>query len=638
MKEDKRKILDATNSIAEEFFRISREQPDSVFAKIRTPLSSDPSSDASSSGNSDSEEVYFWKEITTSEISKKVAGAALYLKDLGVEKGSKVGIISNSRIEWLIADLAILSVGGISVSIYQSLLPKEMAFILHDSGAKVVFAENQEQINKLEEISKGTWEMPKTELHDERSVPVEIHSVITFEPCETSSLVMKNINDIFSEESSDSVLSFCPEASIKRDDLASLVYTSGTTGAPKGVMQTHGNHLSNVRQVLDSGLMIPQATIFLFLPLAHSFARLMGYLGALTDLSVSFPEVADKKTSKLNPSIILRDMAESNSDIFPIVPRFLEKIKDQLQLQSQKKGLSGFLLRTTFNNAARHASDSRSLLDSLLFCLLAPMRKVIRKKLFGSKFKYCVSGGAKLSVSVHEFFDALGFPIYEGYGLTETVVATNACKPGAQKIGSVGRVLSSDIEVKILPDGEVSYRGANVSPGYLNRPRANKESWTEDGWFLTGDLGHIDDEGFLYITGRKKEIIVTSGGKNVPPLPIEEKLMDSPLISQAVVIGDGRKYCSAIITINKEAVMNLASDRGEKIEITKPNECTVIMRYLWEHIDSVNATLASYESIKKIHVPEEEFSVENSLLTPSMKVRRKEVEKRFSDEIERFYK
>jgi long-chain acyl-CoA synthetase len=625
MEQDKKKILDNSNSIAEEFFRISGEHPDTIFAKVRTLLS-------------DSEELHYWKEIHCHEASGKVASTALYLKSLGLGKGDRVGIISNSRVEWLIADLAILAIGGVSVSIYQSLLPKEIAFILHDSEAKTIFAENQEQLGKLEEISKNSWDMPKTELSDETNVKVQINSVITFESCEKSTLETVHISSIFENRySKEEIQSFSCESTVRRDDLASLVYTSGTTGAPKGVMQTHGNHLSNVRQVLDSGLMIPGACIFLFLPLAHSFARLMGYLASLTNLSVSFPETADKKTSRLNPSIILRDMAESGSDIFPIVPRFLEKIKDQLQLQSQKKGLRGYLLRHTIKNAMILSSGSASVIDHLLFTLLAPMRSAIRKKLFGSRFKYCVSGGAKLSVSVHNFFNALGFPVYEGYGLTETVVATNACKPGAQKIGSVGKVLSPDIEVRLLDDGEITYRGPNISPGYLNRPNANKESWTDDGWFLTGDLGSIDEEGFLYITGRKKEIIVTSGGKNVAPLPIEEKIMDSPLISQAVVIGDGRKFCSAVITINRDAVMNLASERGEKVEVKTPTDCEAISRYLWEHLDTVNSTLASYESIKKIYVPEEEFSIENGLLTPTMKIKRKEVEKKFSPEIEKLY-
>lgn len=632
MEKNKQEILNNSASIPEEFFRIFKTSPNTPFSKIRTNLSNKANNDSNNDNS-----ISFWNSIDTKEITHKVTATALYLKKIGVKKGSRVAIISNSRLEWLIADLSILSLGAVSVSIYQSLPEKEMAFILHDSESRIVFAENQEQVDKLEKIKNNTWEMPKTELHEVRTLGVEINSVICFEEAKASTLELVNLYELISKSSDDEVNVFTFDNTIKREDLASLVYTSGTTGAPKGVMQTHGNHLSNVRQVLDSGLMIPGATIFLFLPLAHSFARLMGYLAALTDLSVSFPEVADSKTSKLIPAIILRDMAESNSDIFPIVPRFLEKIKDQLLIQSEKKGLASFLLSSTINNAKNFKSEPNNPLNKILYILLAPMRKVIRKKLFGSKFKYCVSGGAKLSVSVHEFFDNLGFPIYEGYGLTETVVATNACKPNAQKIGSVGKVLSSDIELKLLSDGEICYKGPNISPGYLNRPSANKESWTEDGWFLTGDVGNIDNEGFLYITGRKKEIIVTSGGKNVAPLPIEEKLMDSSLISQAVVIGDGRKYCSAIITINKESIQNLASTRNDKPEILKPSSCEVIKKYIWEHINKVNHELSSFETIKKIVIVDDEFSIENGLLTPSMKIKRKEVEKRYSDEIDKLY-
>lgn len=618
----KAKTLDNTNSIAHEFFRIAKETPDATFARVKTALD-------------DSSPISFWNNVSCSEIASRVIQTVDHLRSIGVTKGTRVAIISNSRLEWLIADLAILSLGAVSVSVYQSLLAKEIAYILYDSETSVVFAENQEQLSKLEEIAKQQWEMPETEISEKKSVSIKIDAIITFEDCKESPLNHSNFSTL--EKSHTEIHSFAPEDSISRSDLASLVYTSGTTGAPKGVMQTHGNHLANVRQVVGSGLMIPGATIFLFLPLAHSFARLMGYLACLTDLSVSFPEVADSKSSKINPSIIMRDMGESSSDIFPIVPRLLEKIKDQLILQSEKTNFSSKLLRATIKNAVEYASEKRSFKTQLIFSLLSPMRGVIRKKIFGANFKYCVSGGAKLSQPVHLFFDALGFPIYEGYGLTETVVATNACKPSAHKIGSVGKVLSEDIEVQILESGEVAYRGPNISPGYLNRPKATSESWTKDGWFLTGDLGHIDSEGFLYITGRKKEIIVTSGGKNVAPLPIEEKIMDSSLISQAVLIGDGRKYCSAIITINKDALMNLATARGERVDVIAPNSCENVKKYIWEHLNKVNTSLSSYETVKKIYLAPEEFSIENGLLTPSMKIRRKEVEKKFSEEIERFY-
>jgi long-chain acyl-CoA synthetase len=623
MFETKKSHLDSSKSIAEEFFRSAETDPDQVFARRRTIL---PISDT----------VSYWEDITMSLAAEKVRALAQGLKENGLGKGSRIAIISNSRVEWLIADLAIMAIGGVSVSIYQSLLPKEIAFILHDSETEAVFAENQEQINKLDEILNNEWEIPQIEDREKKNIRITLSGIIAFEEVESSSIKAKDFNELI-KLYIESAKNFEFDKTVSREDLASLVYTSGTTGAPKGVMQTHGNHLSNVRQVLDSGLMIPRASVFLFLPLAHSFARLMGYLGSLTDLSVSFPEVADTRTSKLKPAIIMRDMAEANAHIFPIVPRFLEKIRDQLQLQSQKKGLASLLIRLTLDNAEQKKNASGTFLTPLLFLLLTPMRKKIINKLFGNSFKYGVSGGAKLSVPVHSFFDMLGIAIYEGYGLTETVVATNACTPHAQKIGSVGRVLSKDIELKILEDGEIAYRGPNISPGYYNRPEATKNSWDNEGWFLTGDIGKVDEDGFLFITGRKKEIIVTSGGKNVAPLPIEEKIMDSPLISQAIVIGDGRKFCSAILTLNKEAIQNKAGNEADKLDLMNPESCELTRTMLWEHLDKVNQTLASYEGIKKIHIVSEEFSVENGLLTPSMKIKRNEVEKRYKEQIDALY-
>lgn len=608
-------FLDKSDSIPEEFFRLSKAYPTLPFARFRT------------------HEQYLWDEVNMGEAAIQVEKLAEELRSMGLGLGSRIGILSNSRVEWLIADLAILSIGGVSVSLYQSLLPKEIAFILHDSETEVLFAENQEQLSKLEQIDREEWEIPAIENREPKKVNTRIKNVITIEDTDESTLPVQTFNSIISKARP----TFTLENKITRDSLASLVYTSGTTGPAKGVMQTHGNHLSNVRQVLDSGLMIPEASIYLFLPLAHSFARLMAYLASLTDLSVSFPEVADKKTSKLKPAIILRDMAEANSSIFPIVPRFLEKIRDQLLLQSEKKNLSGKLLKLTLNTAKDKYSGSSTFISHILYYLLSPMRKLITKKLFGSNFKYCVSGGAKLSVPVHEFFHQLGVNVYEGYGLTETVVATNAGRPGASKIGSVGKVLSSDIEILLGEDGEIKYRGPNISPGYLNRPEANASSWDKEGWFLTGDLGKIDEEGFLYVTGRKKEIIVTSGGKNIAPLPIEEKLMNSPLISQTVLIGDGRKFCSAIITINKEAVINTLGSKASEANLNDPSQCKIVEDVIWTHISEVNKSLASYEGIKKAHITSDEFSVENGLLTPSMKIKRKEVEKRYEKEIESFY-
>ncbi|HMO18148.1 MAG TPA: long-chain fatty acid--CoA ligase [Oligoflexia bacterium] len=615
-------FLIKANSIPEDFFRRAKFTPLQVFARIRTEFG--------------------WVDFTMKDIALRVLSVRSHLLSLELPPHPHIGIISNSRLEWLIADMAILSIGGVSVSLYQSLLPKEIAYILHDAEVSHVFAENEEQVRKIEEVVANSWEIPAVEDRPKVDVRIKIESIITFEEVDSSSIQFTSFESLIErsnefEDSLEKLDPLCLSSELDRDSLASLVYTSGTTGPAKGVIQTHGNHLSNVRQVLDSGLMIPNASIFLFLPLAHSFARLMGYLASLTDLSVVFSEVADKKSSKLKPAYVLRDMAEANATIFPIVPRFLEKIRDQLLTQSEKSGLRGFLLRLTFNSAEKVYTGSASFLDKITYLFLGAMRSMIRQKLFGANFSYCVSGGAKLPSPVQCFFESLSINIYEGYGLTETVVATNAGTPKRNKVGSVGRVLAPDIEIKIMSDGEICFRGPNISPGYYKRPKATKESWMEDSWFHTGDLGYLDNEGFLYVTGRKKEIIVTSGGKNIAPLPIEEKIMDFPPISQAVVIGDGRKFCSAVVTINKEAMIAKAGENSRNMNFSKPSSCPVAEKVVWDHIKKVNESLSSFETIKKIIVADEEFTVENGLLTPSMKIKRKEVEKRYQAEVDALY-
>ncbi len=554
---------------------------------------------------------------TRNEVLLKVKALAATLQSKGVTSGSRVGIISNTRAEWIIADLAILSLGAVSVSVYQSLLAADIAYILFDAEVTHLFIENSEQLNKIKELISKSWDIVATEDREATTKQFSFDSIISFEKIENNEGLddIINFNDACSKN--ENIIS---KDNIERSALASLVYTSGTTGPPKGVIQTHENHLSNVRQVMESGLIINGASIFLFLPLAHSFARLMAYIAVTNNISLVLPEVSDPKNSKLNPALLLRDMAHSNCEIIPIVPRFLEKIKDQLESQATKNTVTALMLRLALSK----------------YGFLVPfIKSKIKKKIFGEKFKYAVSGGAKLGASINSFFHNLGITILEGYGLTETVVATNACTLKYNKIGSVGKVLASDILIKIFEDGEIAYKGPNISSGYLGRPTATRKSFTEDGWFLTGDLGRVDEEGYLYVEGRKKEIIVTSGGKKIAPLPIEEKINNSPYISQSVLFGDGMKYLVVLITINKEYAKNCLKLNNQDLE--NPSECAALVKEISAHIDRINAELASFETIKKFHIANQDPSVENSMLTPSMKIKRNAVAEAFKKELEALY-
>jgi long-chain acyl-CoA synthetase len=307
-------------------------------------------------------------------------------------------------------------------------------------------------------------------------------------------------------------------------------------------------------------------------------------------------------------------MSNAEAEVIPAVPRLFEKIKQKLE------GIDSKLIRLTIKASLdwyvnQKQNRASSLKTSILYYGTSPIRAKLKRKLFGTRFQHAISGGAKLPVAVNEFFDALGIEIYEGYGLTETVVATNVNRKGKRKIGSVGPCLNG-VEVKISEDGEILFRGPNVSPGYFNRPIATQESFGE--WFKTGDIGYLDDEGFLFITDRKKDIIVTAGGKKVAPQELENELKGSPPISQAVIVGEGKPYIVALITVDPLAEGNI-NDRVQTI------------------IENLNKSRASFEQIKAFRIIKEDFSIENGFLTPTMKVKRKLVAEHYKALIDEMY-
>ncbi len=567
------------------------------------------------------------------ESATRVKKIFAYLSSLGIKKGERIAILSNTRPEWMEADLAILCCGAISVSIYHSLPTSDVAYILYNSEAKVIFAENQEQVNKLLNINENTFSFPATEDSPAQEVNLKLTRIITFEAIENNSLSI-NLNHIL--ENGEEKL-FEP-SSINQNDIAALVYTSGTTGPAKGVIQTHLNHLANVRQSFESGIVEESSTLTLFLPLAHSFAKLMGYIGFLTPAIINFVSVASKTSSRLSPNLVTKDIVFINAQVVPIVPRFLEKMKDGVINQSLKDNLKAKFLRMTISAAKKvfEGKNKASIFSQIVFRGTKEVRNKIREQLFGSNFKYCVSGGAKLSVDVAEFFQSLELTIYEGYGLTETCVATNVNRRGAHKIGTVGPVLSDDIEIKIAEDGEILFRGPNISKGYFNRPTATKSSWDEQNWFHTGDTGSIDEDGFLQIIGRKKEIIVTSGGKKIAPLPIEDKVKALPLVSNCLLVGDNRPFCVCLITLEPEAFHDWVTahslTHGEEIYQNEK-----LKAYLNDQIDTINAKLSSFETIKNFLILKNDFTVENGMLTPTFKTKRKAIETSYSKEINELY-
>ena len=572
---------------------------------------------------------------TYASVANKVAKLAHYLRSLGVTKGTRVAIISYTRPEWLIADFAIQAAAGVSTSIYQSVNRDETGYILFDSEAEIVFAENQEQVSKLQSLLSSSCTIPATEDRAGRDINIVLKKIIVFEDVPADPLIIK-LDDLLKDQG----LSSQPPTSVSEQghsDLASLVYTSGTTGPPKGVMQTHGNHLANVWQSGRSGIFAPQGDMFLFLPLAHSFARLIGYIGFLTPTELRFPAVADRKNSVLNAASVLRDMQAAGANVVPTVPRILEKMVSAVSQKASAEGLSARLLGFSLRQANLRSTkvskqQSVSLFTALAFVLTRPIRSKIKRALFGDRFMHVVSGGAKLPVAVAEFFAALEIEIYQGYGLTETVVATNVNRVGQNRIGSVGPCLD-EVECKISDDGEILFRGPNIAQGYWNRPSATKASWDEQGWFHTGDIGQLDSDGYLYITGRKKELIVTAGGKKIPPAPIEEKLVASPYISQAVLVGEGRAYCTVLLSPEMPALQAWAAARNQTLDLQQAE----VQALFNDEITKVNQQLSKFESIKRFRLVTDEFTVENGFLTPTFKIKRKQVLERYSNLIEQMY-
>jgi long-chain acyl-CoA synthetase len=367
-------------------------------------------------------------------------------------------------------------------------------------------------------------------------------------------------------------------------------------------------------------------SLFLFLPLAHSFARLIAYLGFLSPATLKFAGVASTTSSKVDLARVAKEMCNASAEVVPVVPRLLEKVKDSIIQKSRAGTLAARILSITLQASqrvwqAQQSNGAPSLLDQIIVAATGSIRTKIKEQIFGTCYRHAISGGAKLPVDVANFFWSLNIPVFEGYGLTETCVATNVNRIDRYRLGSVGPAFDY-IHTKIAEDGEILFKGPNITQGYYKRPRATEESWDSEGWFHTGDIGHLDTDGFLFITDRKKDLVVTAGGKKVPPIKVENLLIRSPEVDHAIYFGDGKPYCVALVSLN-QAARALDTAAQEKI------------------IESVrvdtNKELASFEEVKKIALLPQELTVENGMLTPTLKVKRKVVINTFRSLIESLY-
>ncbi len=550
--------------------------------------------------------------------ARRVAGA---LMKLGMKKGDRISILGFNSYRWVLCDAGILFSGGCTVGIYHSLLPEDCAYILNHSGTKLAFAEDEEQLKKLLAIKKNIPKVKKVVLMNGTYSGKGKSWVLSFDE-------FLGLGDGIKDEDLDKRIS-----SIGPGDLASIVYTSGTSGTPKGVMITHDNLVFTSQLVSITMPIDEKDETILFLPLAHIFARVDVYATLISTITLTFCRSLEK---------VVEDIKIVRPHWFPSVPRVFEKIYIRIiDGVEQKGGVAKILFNWAMKIGYRRSDlilEGKPVPAWLRFRYGIASKLIFSKihDALGGRVRFCVSGAAPLNRDVGRFFHAAGITILEGYGMTENSSFTNTTRLDRFRFGSVG-FTPPGVKQKIAKNGEILYKGRNVMKGYYKTPKETAGAFTRDGWLRTGDRGYVDEDGFLIITGRLKDIIITSGGKNISPSRIENLLLTSRYINQLLVIGDRRNYLTALITLNRDTVSEFA--RANKIhfdDFDDLNKNEVVRNIIGREVDRANGKLASYETIKRFAlVPE--FTLEQGLVTPTMKLKRDEVQKRYSGEIESLY-
>jgi long-chain acyl-CoA synthetase len=559
--------------------------------------------------------------VSAEEFRLKISQTALGLQDLGVKPGHKVIILAENGPGWMMTDYAILSIGGITVPIYPSLLPEQIQYIIDDSDAKVVVTSDRKLWEKIAAVKSHLPKVDHFLSFEDGPVP----GVLSLSEIIARGEKIQSENPHLFEETA---------LAVRPDDLASIIYTSGTTGIPKGVMLTHANFVSNIKALASIVDFNVRDTVLSFLPLSHVLERMVTFAFLFKGCSIAYAESIET---------VAENLLEVRPTIMVSVPRLFEKIyakvMDTVLAGSRlKKKIFFWALKIGKDYGERKLQRQsisaplrwkRSLAQRLVFS------KILEKT--GGRVKFFVSGGAPLSREIAEFFYALGIVILEGYGLTESspVIAVNTFKN--LKFGTVGRPVPG-VEVKIAEDGEILAMGPNIMKGYYKKEPETREA-LRGGWLRTGDLGYLDDEGFLVITDRKKDLIVTSGGKNIAPQPIENLLKQNPFIANAVVVGAGRKFISALIVPNfekLEAQAKLLHIAYQTPKDLAKNES--IIRFVQEQVDGSTPGLAPYERVKKIGLLEKDFEIDRGEVTPTLKVKRNIVEQKYRELIDSFYK
>ncbi len=566
-----------------------------------------------------------YQAISYDEFGRIVKDLALGLASLGVTKGDRVALLSENRPQWAFSDFAILSLGAINVPIYPSLLPKQIEYILNDSESKIIITSTRNQTEKVIQILGDLPVLKYIVFMDDDGIS---HSkALSFQQVIERGKEFGAQHPDYYERATQA---------IHPDDPAGIIYTSGTTGSPKGAVLTHKNFLSNVQGGTATLHIGPEDTFLSFLPLCHVFERMGGHFCPISvGATIAYAESIDT---------VSQNLVEVKPTIMTSVPRLFEKMYARV-LDNARAG--GPIKQKIFNWAIKTGekfvkAKSKGRVGPALQVKYNLAHKLVFSKLHqrvGGRLRFFVSGGAPLPKEIGEFFHYAGIKILEGYGLTESspVIALNL--EDKFKFGTVGPALTKGgVEIKIAEDGEILTRGPHVMKGYYKKPAETREAIDPDGWLHTGDIGYLDEDGYLTITDRKKNILVTSGGKNIPPAPIENLLLTSPLIDQVLVIGDKRKFLSALIVPNFELIQayareqNIAFNSNEDL-VNNPQ----IVQYLGKEVERLCANLARFEQIKAFRLMPQPFTIEAGELTPTLKIKRKVVEEKYADLIESMY-
>jgi long-chain acyl-CoA synthetase len=557
-----------------------------------------------------------WVRRSFVEVEQTVRKLALGLVDLGVGKGDKVSILANTRPEWTYCDFAALSIGATVVPIYQTNSPEECQYVLENSDAKVVVVEDNEQLEKIRAVRD---QLPLLE-------QVVRMTGVSEDAISLEDLAARGAGRDAGEWER-------LWQAVTPEDICTFIYTSGTTGPPKGCVISHGNYRAMLDMVKENSVIEGEDVTYLYLPLAHSFALLI-QLG-------SFDLGATIAYWERDPLKIMPNLAEIKPTYFPSVPRIFEKIYTLATSSMEKEG---GLKKAIFDWSIRVGGRVRELERAgrkpgfLLRKQYELADKQVLSKirgLFGGKLRLAVSGAAPISPDILRFFDAAGVLVLEGWGMTETSTAATISTPEDFKIGTIGKPFPG-CEIKIAEDGEILVKGPNVFQGYYKNDEATRETIV-NGWLHTGDLGSIDAEGFITITGRKKDIIITAGGKNITPANLENEIKQHPLVSQCVVVGDRRPYLVALVTLDPEEAAAYAKEHGLSEDPAQLAANGAVREAIEAHLAKVNEKFARVEQVKKIAILPQDLSQESGELTPTMKVKRAVVADKHQGEIEQLY-